>query len=58
MLTIAAAMSATFYTCPHGTMVGIAGIGFAHSTNGGPCRNHFEKIEAWHVAGDWYVWVA
>jgi hypothetical protein len=49
--------SGTAYTCPHGTVVGIFGVGVAHShAAGGPCRNVVEDLTAVHLTGDWYLW--
>jgi hypothetical protein len=43
------------YSCVHGTVVGFAGVGIAHSEVGGPC--HESPVgRSRHVWGNWYVW--
>jgi hypothetical protein len=49
-------VSARGWSCPHGTAVGVGGIGIAWS-GGGPCRNTVTSLRSWHVAGDFYIWI-
>ena len=46
------------WTCDHGTGWSLGPVGLAHSTVGGPCRNHIDYRKVWRVAGAWYVWVS
>ena len=46
-----------FQRCPHGTSVGVLGVGVAHSEAGGPCRRT-NNLTSKRVSGNWYVWVA
>ena len=55
-LALAGQETAVWHQCPHGTQVGVFGIGLAHSGCGGPCRNAVRALVATHVAGDWYLW--
>jgi len=55
-LALVLVLSTDIYQCPHGELYGICGVGVAHSTVGGPCRNRLQTLKSTHLAGDWYFW--
>jgi hypothetical protein len=49
-------ISIDFYSCPHGTLIGVWGVGVAHSELGGSCRNYYNDLESLYLFGNWYFW--
>jgi hypothetical protein len=56
LLGISLAAGVGIHVCPHGTQIGVFGVGLAYSHVGGPCRNAVPDLEVTHVGGDWYLW--